>query len=79
MSIEHSPARGGIRILRRQQVLDMFQISSSTLYQWINAGQFPAPIELGPNTKGWLQHEIDAMLLKRAKKRDQQQLEDADA
>jgi prophage regulatory protein len=72
MSIEHSPARGGLRVLRRKEVLDKFRISASTLYAWINAGQFPGPIEAGPNTKVWLEDEIDALLIKRARERDQQ-------
>jgi prophage regulatory protein len=72
MSLEHSPARGGLRVLRRQEVLDRFKISSATLYAWIAAGRFPAPVEVGPNTKAWLEHEIDALLIERARERDQQ-------
>jgi prophage regulatory protein len=72
MSLEHNPARAGLRILRRQLVLDMLQISASTLYNWIAQGKFPAPIEAGPNTRAWLAHEIDEHLLQRAKERDEQ-------
>jgi prophage regulatory protein len=72
MSLDYSPARGGLRVLRRQQVLDLFQISNATLYSWIAAGRFPAPVEAGPNTKVWLGHEIDALLIERAKERDRQ-------
>jgi prophage regulatory protein len=62
----------GVQVLRRQQVLDKFKISNSTLYSWIAAGKFPAPIEAGPNTKVWLSHEIDDLLIQRAKQRDRQ-------
>jgi prophage regulatory protein len=78
MSLEHSPARAGVRVLRRKQVLGMFQISASTLYNWIARGEFPAPIEAGPNTRVWLEYEIDALLLQRAKERDQRQQQSPD-
>jgi prophage regulatory protein len=70
MSIEHNPARGGVQVLRRQQILDLFKISSATLYSWINQGYFPAPVALGPNTKCWIQSEIENLLVERAKERD---------
>jgi prophage regulatory protein len=70
MSIEHSPQRSGVRVLRQKQVLALLGISASTLWQWIKDNQFPAPIALGPNTKAWLEDEIDQHLLERAKERD---------
>lgn len=69
MSLEHSPARGGVRILRQRQVLQLLGISASTLWDWVRRGRFPAPIALGPNTRAWLQSEIDEHLLARAKER----------
>jgi prophage regulatory protein len=73
--IEHSPARSGVRVLRRQQVLDKFKISASTLYSWIAAGRFPGPVAIGENTKVWLEDEIEALLIERAKERDRGQLD----
>jgi prophage regulatory protein len=70
MSLEHAPQRGGVRILRQKQLLEMLGISGSTLWQWIKDGQFPAPIDLGPNSRAWLQSEVDAHLLERAVERD---------
>jgi prophage regulatory protein len=70
MSLEHAPQRGGIRILRRKQVLELFGISSTTLWEWVRTGKFPAPISLGPNTRVWLAEEIDGLLVERAKERD---------
>jgi prophage regulatory protein len=66
MSIEHAPERGGVRILRRRQVLEKLNISSTTLWTWIKQGQFPAPFELGPNTPAWLEETVDRHLLERA-------------
>jgi predicted DNA-binding transcriptional regulator AlpA len=42
--------------------------------QWINhlvnEGRFPRPINLGPNYRGWLDHEIDEHLRAQAAARD---------
>jgi prophage regulatory protein len=70
MSLEHGPQRGGIRVLRRKQILELFGISSTTLWAWVRMGKFPAPISLGSNTRVWLAAEIDGLLVERAKERD---------
>ena len=42
------------RWLRRPEVKTRYgNISDPTLYRWINAGLFPAPERLGPNTAAW--------------------------
>jgi prophage regulatory protein len=78
MSLEHSPARGGVRILRQRQVLQLLGISASTLWDWVRRGKFPRPIAIGPNSRAWLGDEIDAYLLARAKERDQIAAADAE-
>ena len=70
MSLEHSPARLGTRVLRRRQVLDRLGISHSTLYTWIRAGVFPKPISLGLNSKAWLEDEVDEFIARRRSERD---------
>jgi prophage regulatory protein len=73
MSLEHSPARRGVRVLRRKQLLDLLGISSTTLWDWVRTGKFPAPIDIGGgNTKLWLEEEIAAHLRAKAEERDQQ-------
>ena len=69
MSLEHSPARGARKTLRRQQVLARFGISNSTLNNWIKAGWFPAPVALGPNVRVWLEEELDAVVDRRVRER----------
>jgi prophage regulatory protein len=78
MSLEHSPARAGLRILRQRQVLELLGISASTLWEWVRRGRFPKPIAIGPNSKAWLADEIDAHLLARVKERDQIAAADAE-
>ena len=68
MSIEHSPAKTGVRILRRKQVLERLNVSPTTLWQWVRDGQFPAPFDLDPNTKTWLEADVDRHLEHQARK-----------
>ena len=61
MSLEHSPARGGVRVLRRKQILEQFGISNSTM----ELGQdrpLSGAVFLGPNTKAWLEADVDRHL-----------------
>jgi prophage regulatory protein len=69
MRIHMTDDTGGVRLLRGKQILEMFGISHSTLYQWMSQGRFPKPIELGPNTRAWLTDEVDAFIVARAKER----------
>jgi prophage regulatory protein len=36
----------------------------------VNKGLFPAPVDLGPNTRGWVETEIDDWLASRIAARD---------
>lgn len=61
-----------LRILRRKQVLERLNISNATFYDWLNPtsprhdSDLPKQIRLGANTVGWLEHEIDAYIERRA-------------
>lgn len=52
-------------ILRRREVETKTGLSRSTIYSYIAKGQFPAPINLGPRTVGWVESEIDDWLSSR--------------
>ena len=54
----HAP----VKVIRKSEVLETFGFSNSTIYNRINAGIFPPPISLGGSAKGWLQHEVNAVL-----------------
>ncbi len=49
-------------ILRLRQVVARTGLSRSTIYQRIQAGQFPAQIALGARAVGWLEADIDAWI-----------------
>lgn len=50
------------RMLRMPAVLKIVGISRATIYRWIEAGNFPAPIRLGPNSVAWKSTTIDEWL-----------------
>ena len=41
--------------------------SRASVWRDIRAGRLPAPIELGPNSRGWWEDEIQEELAKRAR------------
>ncbi len=51
-----------LRILRRKKVETKTGISRSTIYNGIKKGTFPKQIQLGQQSVGWLESEIDAWL-----------------
>ncbi len=54
--------RQPISILRRKAVEARTGLSRSTIYDYICAGRFPAPIRVGERAVGWIASEVDAWL-----------------
>lgn len=50
------------RVLRLRHVLTRTGLSRSTIYAWIEQGEFPRSIQLGPRAVGWLSSDIEAWL-----------------
>ncbi|MDP2821698.1 MAG: AlpA family transcriptional regulator [Sulfuritalea sp.] len=57
--------RTELRIARRKKVESRTGLSRSSIYAGIKAGTFPKPIQLGTQSVGWLESEIDAWLRER--------------
>ena len=55
----------GRRILRDPVVQERTQLSRVQRWRRVRAGTFPAPIQLGPNSIGWWEDEIEAWLAAR--------------
>ena len=53
------------RMLRAPEVGERTGLSRITIWRKVRAGTFPPPIELGPNTIGWLESVIDDWLANR--------------
>ena len=60
-----SNEKAELRILRRKKVETKTGISRSSIYDGIKKGTFPKPIQLGQQSVGWLESEIDAWLRER--------------
>lgn len=58
-------------IIRRNQVEARTGLSRSAIYAAVKAGSFPAPVALGPNSVGWLEHEVVIWIAARIAQRDQ--------
>ena len=53
------------QILRLPGVVKMTGLSRSTIYKFISAGAFPAPIRLGPRAIGFRRNDVEAWLASR--------------
>jgi len=62
-----------MKVLRMKDVIAKLGLSRSTIYNLINAGDFPPSFRLHKQSVGWLESDIDEWILKRMaenKKRD---------
>jgi prophage regulatory protein len=62
-------ATGELQILREK---DRFRLTGLSRVQWWRkerAGEVPGRVQLGPNSVGWLKHEIENWINERAAKR----------
>lgn len=52
------------RIIRRAEVEVLTGLSHATIYRKLKnpAENFPRPVELGPNSTGWFEDEVEAWL-----------------
>ncbi|MGH8627597.1 MAG: helix-turn-helix transcriptional regulator [Gammaproteobacteria bacterium] len=50
------------RIIRLREVRDRTGLSESTIYRQEKAGKFPKRVQLGPQSIGWFEDEIDQYL-----------------
>lgn len=55
----------GRRILRDPEVQERTQLSRVQRWRRVRQGTFPAPVQLGPNSIGWYENEIEAWLANR--------------
>jgi prophage regulatory protein len=56
------------RILRRPEVEARTGLSRSTIYLWIQQGEFPKPVALGARLVGWRESDVNAWLEARTEK-----------
>jgi prophage regulatory protein len=51
-----------VTLLRLPQVRVRTGLSRSTIYQYISAGTFPKPVQLGPRAVAWIESEVAAWI-----------------
>lgn len=56
------------QILRRPEVCRRLGVARSTLYELQKRGEFPPPIELSPNCRGWREATVDKYIRDREKR-----------
>jgi prophage regulatory protein len=56
------------RIIREPEVEARTHRSRSQRWRDIRAGKFPAPIQIGPNSIGWFEDEIDNWVASRPRR-----------
>ena len=49
----------------RQQIENLFQVSSATIYRWTKEGRFPKPIHLGANMVRWKTSDLEEWMAER--------------
>lgn len=47
------------KVLRLPDVMELTGLSRSTIYAYMESGNFPKPIKLGARAVGWRQTDID--------------------
>ena len=50
------------RLIRIKDVMDRTGLARSTVYKYINLGQFPQPIKLGTRAVAWVEREVEAWI-----------------
>lgn len=48
----------GVKILRMRRVIELVGLSRATIYRAMKESRFPQSVQLGPNSVGWLEHEV---------------------
>ena len=48
------------KIFRTNDLCELLSISRATLHRFRRQGEFPEPVQLGPNMVGWLASDVDA-------------------
>jgi prophage regulatory protein len=54
------------RLIGRKEVLILIGISNATLWRWIKAGRFPAPMKIGKKKVAWRSSVLAAWIAQRS-------------
>jgi prophage regulatory protein len=51
-----------MELLTAKDVCELLKVNASTLWRWVKAGNFPAPMAIGPNCTRWQRREVAGWL-----------------
>jgi prophage regulatory protein len=54
-----------MKVIRLAQVMESTGLGRSTIYKYITAGKFPAPLKLSERCVGWLESEVQQWIQSR--------------
>ncbi|MGO4684567.1 helix-turn-helix transcriptional regulator [Hyphomicrobium sp. 2TAF46] len=54
------------RLIGRKEVLILIGISNATLWRWIKAGRFPAPLKIGKKKVAWRSSVLASWIAQRS-------------
>ncbi|TMU20378.1 AlpA family transcriptional regulator [Halomonas sp. ATBC28] len=63
-----------MKLIRIKDVMDRTGLARSTVYKYINLGQFPQPIKLGTRAVAWVESEIETWICESIERRDEKAL-----
>jgi len=67
MQLQTTPSQiASNAMLRQAQIVpDLVPVSPTTLWRWVKAGNFPAPVKIGPNSTAWRTADVQNWLASR--------------
>ena len=54
-----------VAVLRKKEVSSRAGLGETQIKTLVRENKFPTPVQLGPNSVGWYEHEVDEWLLDR--------------
>lgn len=60
-----------MQLLRLPEVKERTGLSRSVIYEYIQKGRFPKPVNITPRSVAWVDEEIDAWIRERVEERGQ--------
>ncbi|TKB51819.1 AlpA family transcriptional regulator [Ferrimonas aestuarii] len=59
-----------MRLIKLKDVMYTTGLARSTVYKYMNEGNFPKPVSLGERNVAWLESEIQDWILEKIEQRD---------
>lgn len=59
------------RLIRKPELFNRIGLSDATIWRLEKAGSFPKRVQLGGNSVGWFESEVDAWFEEKAAQREQ--------